>query len=252
LWHAIFIQRKCCLFVCSRACLAKDERYRNIHIFRNFSKAAKELKAEALAPFLDALPGVAAKLSPCGVSHVTFAIGSFSKVTNTSPDKHNINALLTAILQTAPEMNPADLVRCTLAFKTIPLPFDSPAGHALLAELPRGMKRVNKKMLAKVMIGLASAEVAFSEELMDALWTALKRVAPFFTLGQLLNALGHTAFLQNQGVIPEEVRTVLLQEVLRCAPLLDLRKARATVKWLNLLDWEAPDEVFARQRCSVQ
>jgi hypothetical protein len=84
-------------------------------------------------------------------------------------------------------MDPSDMSNSTLAFELIPLPFDSPAGHALLAALPRGIKGV------------------------------------------------------------EEVCTVLLQAVLRCAPLLDGRTARATVKWLRLLDWEVPDEVFARQ-----
>jgi hypothetical protein len=218
-----------------------------VRVCASFRAAAKQLKAEAWMPILEALPGVVAKLSPRGVSDVTYTIGFFFKAFNISPDKHTINALLTAILQTAPETDPMDLSNSTLAFESIPLPFDSPAGHALLAELPRWMKRVDASLLETVMCGLVSAEVAFSEELTDALWTAVIRLAPSFTWPDLVNVLKHTALLESQAVIPEEVRTVLLQAVLRCAPLLDCRTARATVNWLALLNWKIPNELFARR-----
>jgi hypothetical protein len=169
-----------------------------------------------------------------------------------SPDKHTINALQTAILHTAPKMDPMDLYLSMLAFRLMPLPFDSPAGRALLAELQRGMKSVDAKMLTKLMNGLLFAEVAFSEELLDALWTAVMRVAPSFTSDTLVLVLQHTAVLKDQGVIPKKVRTVLLQAVLRCAPLLDRRTTQATIKWLRVLGWEIPEEVFARLRFSVQ
>jgi hypothetical protein len=223
-----------------------------VRVCTSFGMTAKGLKAEALAPFLEALPGVVAKLNPQGVGNIMYMIGTLFKSWNTSPDKDIINAFLTAVLRTAHEMDPIELSNCTLAFGMIPLPFDSPAGHALLAELPRGMKGVDARMFEKVMCGLVSAEVAFSEELTDALWTALIRVAPSFTRHRLVTVLGHTAFLRNKVVIPEEVRTVFLQAVVLRAPLLDCRTAQATVNWLSLLDWEVPYEVFARQWCSVQ
>jgi hypothetical protein len=69
-----------------------------VRVCTSFATAAKELKAEAWAPFLEDLPGVAAKLSPQGVGTVTHMIGVLFESSNITPDKHTINALLTAIL----------------------------------------------------------------------------------------------------------------------------------------------------------
>jgi hypothetical protein len=232
--------------------LPKMTKTRVGRVCKNFRAAAKELKTEAWVPFLEALPGVTAKLDPRGVVDCIYTIGCFCNSLNISPDKHTINALQTTILQTAPKMSPKDLHISMLAFQLIPLPFDSPSGRALLAEVRRGMKSVDAKMLTKLMNGLLFAEVAFSEELLDALWTAVMRVAPSFTSDTLVLVLQHTAVLKDQGVIPKKVRTVLLQAVLRCAPLLDRRTTQATIKWLRVLGWEIPEEVFARLRFSVQ
>jgi hypothetical protein len=221
--------------------MGKGELGRLGHCFR---KAARMIKAEAWVPFLDALPGVAAKLTPRGVSEVIQIIGSFPKAFNTFPDKHTINALLTALPRKVGGIQSGQLFHLMMAFEKIPLPFDSPAGHALLAELPRGIKGVSEKFLTRWMDGLVSAEVAIPEKLMDALWTELERVAAFLTVEQLLNVLGNTAVLKNRGVIPEEVRTVLLRAVLRRAPLIDRRTAQEMFKWLRVLGWEIPDELF--------
>jgi hypothetical protein len=50
-----------------------------VRMCTSFGAAAKELKAEAWAPFLEALPSVAAKLSPHGVGNVTRTIGVLSR-----------------------------------------------------------------------------------------------------------------------------------------------------------------------------
>jgi hypothetical protein len=218
-----------------------------VRVCTSFVAAKKEPQAEALVPFLEALPSVAAKLGPKGVGNILYMIGVLSRSCNISQDQqHIINPILTAAQRTAPRMSPMELCNSALAFQMISLPFDRPAGHALLAELPRVIKKFNGKMLEKVMCALVSANVAFSKELTDALWTALIRLAPSFSWSTHLAVLGHTSLLKKRVDIPEGVYTVLLQEVLRRAPLLSPKQAGPMVKELTRLGLKIPDELFAR------
>jgi hypothetical protein len=160
-----------------------------------------------------------------------------------SPDEHTADALLAAAQRTAPMMTALNLSSTISAFSLIPLPLDSPAGQAVLSELQRRFGEMNMKDVKNTLIGLCAARQPISEPVFGALWNALIRVAPSIMPEDLESVLCCITYLQRPTFVPNEVRVVLLQAVSRCAPW--LTGLEGTLKWLNILKWEVPDEVAA-------
>jgi hypothetical protein len=105
------------------------------------------LKEDTWAALLRALCRVAPEWSSRDVSSALRGLGVLANSSGWSLDEQAIDAVLAAVVRTAHAIHPAYLADTTRAFGSIPLPFDSPAGKALLARLVEGLEDVDEAWL---------------------------------------------------------------------------------------------------------
>jgi hypothetical protein len=105
------------------------------------------LKEDTWATLLRALCRVAPELSPRQVSKAVNGLGVLAHSSGWSLDEQAIDAVLAAVVRTARAIRPAYLADTTRAFGSILLPFDCPAGKALLARLVEVLEDVDEAWL---------------------------------------------------------------------------------------------------------
>jgi hypothetical protein len=217
------------------------------HLLMAFGKHRAPLSEDLRAALLTALCRIAPDLDPGQVCSSCVTVAKLVSIPGFTVDGRTIPTLLTAVLRSAHAMNPGEVAGTTRAFANIPLPFDSPAGEALLAQLLEVFEKMNIKCVVQTGWALGRAEVQLPKPVYNALLKALFRVAPSLDSSPfyLFSFLTSLVTLERQAVIPEEARAVLMQAAQnaisqRSSSIIGDKLVQSLMKKLGL---EVPEEL---------